>query len=182
MLTPKHRQFVAEYLVDLNATKAARRCGYSAKTAKQQGARLLTNVDVRAAIQRGQARKLDKVDLTADRVLEELARVAFGNLQDLVTATGADIPLHQLPRAVAAALASREVVMKNAAAGDDKIDRVLKVKMVDKVPALGLLARHFALLVDRVQVTGEVSLGEKIAAARARGAALRAARTGGKKG
>ena len=138
----------------------------------------MSNAVVKAAIRRAQARTLGKLELTAEHVLQELARVAFSTVQDHFDRRGALIPLHKLPPAAAAAIASYEIVLKNATAGDDKIDRVLKIKRDDKVPALGLLARHFALLVDRVEVSGVVTLGEKIAAARARGAALRAERAG----
>jgi phage terminase small subunit len=178
-LTPKQQRFVDEYLVDLNATDAARRAGYSAKTAEQQGPRLLGNVGVQAAIQRQQAKRVDKTGLTADRVLEEYRRLGFSNVQSLLDADGNLRPLHELPAEVAAAISSVEVVMKNAAAGDGKIDRVLKIKLWDKTRTLNDLARHFALLVDRVEVSGDLSLTAKIAAARQRGAQLLAERNGG---
>ena len=66
--------------------------------------------------------------------------------------------------------------MKNATAGDGKIDRVLKLRLWDKTKTLNDLARHFALLVDRVEISGDVSLTAKIAAARQRGAQLLAER------
>ena len=75
-LTDKQTRFVAEYLIDANATQAAIRCGYHAQTAHVQGSRLLRNVKVKAAIRRAQARTLGKLELTAERVLQELARVA----------------------------------------------------------------------------------------------------------
>ena len=81
-LTDKQQRFVAEYLIDANATQAAIRCGYHAKTAHVQGSRLLRNVKVKAAIRRAQARTLGKLELTAERVLQELARVAFSTVQD----------------------------------------------------------------------------------------------------
>jgi phage terminase small subunit len=178
-LTPKQQRFVAEYLVDLNATQAAIRAGYSPNGANVLACRLLTKANVAAAIQAGAARRLAKADLTADRTLEELAGVAFSNVQRLFTPTGDLIPVHELPPAVAASLASVEWVMKNATSGDGKVDRVLKIKMCDKVRGLELLAKHFALLVDRIEVSGDVSLTAKIAAARQRGAQLLAERNGG---
>lgn len=71
-LTPRQSRFVAEYLVDLNATQAAIRAGYSSKTAKQQGQRLLTNVDLAAAIAGGKAKQLADVGLSAETALEAL--------------------------------------------------------------------------------------------------------------
>lgn len=177
-LTPKQQRFVAEYLVDLNATAAARRAGYSPKCAEVEGPRLLGNVRVAKAVQAGAQQRLDRRGLTADRVLEEYRRLGFSNVQDLLDAAGNLRPLHELPAEVAAAISSIEVVMKNAAAGDGKIDRVLKIKLWDKTRTLNDLARHFALLVDRVEVSGDISLTAKIAAARERGAKLLAERNG----
>ena len=75
-LTDKQRTFVAEYLVDLNATQAAIRAGYSAKTANEQGARLLTNVSVAAAIAEAQAERAKKTQRTALDVLKDIQAVS----------------------------------------------------------------------------------------------------------
>lgn len=74
-LNPKKQAFVREYLVDLNATQAAIRVGYSAKTAKQQGSRLLTDVDVRAAVDAAQQDRSERTKVTADYVLTNLQEV-----------------------------------------------------------------------------------------------------------
>lgn len=71
-LTPKQAAFVAEYLVDLNATQAAIRAGYSRRTAKSQGQRLLTNVDVADAIKAGKEKRAERVELTQDYVLSTI--------------------------------------------------------------------------------------------------------------
>ena len=76
-LTPKQSAFVEEFAIDMNATQAAIRAGYSAKTAKEQATRLLSNVYVAAEIARGRAARSERTGITADRVLQELARVAF---------------------------------------------------------------------------------------------------------
>jgi phage terminase small subunit len=179
MMNPKRERFVAEYLVDLNATQAAIRAGYSPRTALQQGPRLLGDAGVQAAIRAGKGEALERTNLKADRVLRELGRVAFSDVRHLFTDDGGVIALRELPPAVSASIASVEVVLKNAAAGDGVVDRVLKIKLWDKNRALNDLARHFALLVDRVEVSGDVTLTAKIAAARARGAKLLKERNGG---
>lgn len=74
-LNPKQAAFVREYLVDLNATQAAVRVGYSEKTAKQQGSRLLTNADIRAAVDAAQQGRSERTKITADYVLENLQEV-----------------------------------------------------------------------------------------------------------
>lgn len=75
-LTPKQARFVDEYLLDLNATQAAIRAGYSENTAKQQGARLLTNVYVSAAVQAAQAKRSQRTEVTQDYVIKRLKREA----------------------------------------------------------------------------------------------------------
>lgn len=76
-LSAKHAKFVAEYLKDLNATQACIRAGYSKKTAKQQGSRLLTNAAVRAAVDAKGEKLLEKADVTSERIVGEFARYAF---------------------------------------------------------------------------------------------------------
>lgn len=71
-LTPKQAAFVREYLIDLNATQAAIRAGYSEKTAYSQGQRLLKNAEVQAAIAKAQAQRAKRLQLTADDVLKGL--------------------------------------------------------------------------------------------------------------
>ena len=75
-LTDKQARFVAEYLVDSNATQAAIRAGYSEKTAHSQGPRLLDNVEVKAALAAKQNRVLEKLELTAEKVLSDIDRIA----------------------------------------------------------------------------------------------------------
>lgn len=74
-LSPKQQRFVAEYLIDSNATQAAIRAGYSAKTAKQIGSRLLTNVDVKAGLKAKQAKITDKLEITATDLLRDVLDV-----------------------------------------------------------------------------------------------------------
>ncbi len=75
-LTEKQEQFVREYLIDLNATQAAIRAGYSVKTAYRIGANLLQKSSVREAIEKAQAERAKRVELTADYVLDGLREVA----------------------------------------------------------------------------------------------------------
>ena len=76
-LTPKQERFVEEYLVDLNATKAAERAGYSARTANEQGARLLANVSVQEAIQAAKAKRAKKIAVSAEDVLRGVIEVTM---------------------------------------------------------------------------------------------------------
>jgi phage terminase small subunit len=175
-LNPKQQRFVAEYLVDLNATQAAIRAGYSAKTAEQQGPRLLGNVEIATAVAAGKSRQLETADLSAARVLEELRRLAFSNVLDLFDEHGNLRPIHTLTREQAACIASLEVIKKNAEAGDGKIDTVHKVKVWDKTRVLEMCAKHFALLTDVVKLTDDATNIQRLIEGRKRAAAARAAR------
>jgi len=75
-MTPRQQRFVDEYLVDLNATQAAIRAGYSARTANEQGTRLLANASIAAAVQSAQQSRSDRVQITQDDVLRGLRREA----------------------------------------------------------------------------------------------------------
>jgi phage terminase small subunit len=80
-LTAKQQRFVSEYLIDLNATQAAIRAGYSPETAYSQGARLLKNVEVEAAIAEAQGRRAERARKSADDVEDELESIAFMDLE-----------------------------------------------------------------------------------------------------
>jgi len=108
-LTPKQERFVAEYLIDLNATQAAIRTGYSAKTAASQGARLLKQSGVARAVQTAQQARAVRTEITQDRVLQELARIAFFDIRRLYRADGSMKDPCELDADTAAALASIEV-------------------------------------------------------------------------
>lgn len=81
-LTPKQRRFIDEYLIDLNATQAAIRAGYSQKTADRIGPELLGKTCVQAAIQGAMSKRQKRTGITQDKVLEEIGKVAFHDAGD----------------------------------------------------------------------------------------------------
>ena len=81
-LTPKQKVFATEYLIDLNATQAAIRAGYSKRTAHSQGPRLLDNVEVKREIQELGAKRSERCKITSDEVLQEIAKIAFVDLEE----------------------------------------------------------------------------------------------------
>lgn len=143
-LTPKQERFVAEYLIDLNATQAATRAGYSAKTANEQGARLLANVSVRSALQEAMERRTKRLEATADDVLREITRLAMFDPADLTNVKGPE-DIKALPEDVRRAIVGWSW---------DRQGR-FTVKMV-KEGALDMLGRHHGLFKDRVEHTGTV--------------------------
>lgn len=159
-MTPKQERFVEEYLIDLNATQAAIRAGYSEKTADQQGHQLLKKTSVAAAIEKARAEQSRRTRVTADDVIRELARVGLSDVRKLVTEAGTLKAVADLDDDTAAAVASVEVV-----SGDDGV-KTHKIKLWDKGSALTQLGRHFKLFTDRVE--GDMTLYDRLADARKR--------------
>lgn len=161
-LTPKQARFVSEYLVDLNATQAAIRAGYSEKTADRAGPALLGKTWVAQAIESGKARLSKRTAATADRVIQELAAIAFHDSRRLYRDDGTLKEPHELDDETAAVLAGLEVEQLFEGRGESRtlVGRLHKVKRWDKTKALELLARHFGMLSDQlnVKVAGAVSI------------------------
>ena len=153
-LTPKQKCFVEEYLVDLNATQAAIRAGYSERTADVQGPRLLGNVRVRDALQEAFQKRSKRTDITADRVLQEYARIGFGDIREVVEWEADKVtmkPSEDLTDDVAAAIGE----VQQTSNGD------LKVKLHSKVTALDAMAKHLGMFVDRHQVEHSGEIGPR---------------------
>lgn len=156
-LTPKQERFVAEYLIDLNAKRAATAAGYSAKTAEQQGYQLLHHPSVAAAIAAKREKLAEKLELSAERVLTELMLMGFANMLDYITpqADGtAIVDLSKLTRDQAAAIS--EVRVDVTASGDDDARETVKkvtFKLADKRGSLELLGKHLGLFPNKVDVT-----------------------------
>lgn len=81
-LTARQQAFVAEYLIDLNATKAAERAGYSKKTAGKQGTQLLAKPSISEAIEEAKKARQRRTEITQDKVIEEIAKYAFKDASD----------------------------------------------------------------------------------------------------
>jgi phage terminase small subunit len=163
-LTNRQALFIAEYLKDFNATQAAIRAGYSKRSAKQEGSRLLTNDDVQRIVKGKIAAQLAEVEASPERILLELARLAFAN-------PGIK-PVEEWTEAEQASIIGVEYLLKNAEAGDGKIDRVLKIKREGKTKPLELLAKIRGMITDKkIEVEINVNTIEaRLNAARARAA------------
>lgn len=153
-LNPKQTRFVAEYLVDLNAAQAAIRAGYSQKTARHIGNRLLTNVHVAEAVRAGQMAREKRTHITQDRVLQELARLAFFDIRQLYHADGRLKAPHELDDDTAAAVAQLESIEEYAGRGEDReaIGTTKKAKTFSKDAALTLAMRHLGMLNDKLTI------------------------------
>ena len=140
-LNEKQKRFVDEYLVDLDATKAAIRAGYAPKTAAQAGYKLVHKSLVSAAIARAQEERSRRTGITADRVLRELARIAFADPGKVINFETAEVlpDLTADDRAVIAGIKIKTV------AGDNGTMTEREVKFYDKLKALDMLAKHLGL-------------------------------------
>jgi len=151
-LTPKQAAFVKEYLIDKNATQAAIRAGYSARTADRIGPELLGKTCVEAEVNRNLIKQQERTEVTADRVLRELASIAFADTRKLYREDGSIKSPGELDDRTASALAGIDTEERNDEDGYRAYTR--KVKQWDKVKALELLGKHLGLYPTR----GSVSL------------------------
>jgi phage terminase small subunit len=152
-LNARQSAFVEEYLVDLNATQAAIRAGYSEATAKQQGSRLLTNVNVQAAIQEARAKRSKRTEITQDAVIEELAKIGFANMADYMKVGRDGDPVlnwSELTRDQAAALSEVSVEDFVDGRGEDAREvRRVKFKLGDKRRSLVDIGKHLGMFSTR---------------------------------
>lgn len=149
-LTDAQRAFVAEYLVDKNATQAAIRAGYSKHSAKQQGTRLLSYASVRAAIDQALAEQRSRTLVTADAVVRELAKLAFIDPRKFFAEDGSLLPVTELDDDAAAALAGMDVVVTTDS-DTGEVTRTHKVKFTDKRAALVDLGKHLGIFDQKNQ-------------------------------
>ena len=164
-LTDRQRAFIDEYLLDLNATKAAVRAGYAPSHASNAGFDLRKHPLVSAEIARRQAERAQHSHITEQQVLLEIARLAFNDPRQAFDANGALLPVQDWPDNLAAAVASVKVLESKSADGS-VVGEVKEIKFWDKGKQLELAARHLGLLKDRLEISTPV--GQMIKAARAR--------------
>lgn len=148
-ITPKQKRFADEYLIDLNATQAAIRAGYSPKAASEGGYHLLRNPKVAAYIEARQAVLAERTGITQERVLTALAEVGFGDIRGFFDASGNLRAIPDLSPAQAAMLAGFEVA--TSVSEDEGVTRTAKIKMTDRLRALELMGKHLGMFADRVK-------------------------------
>lgn len=148
ILTPRQQRFVDEFLVDLNGRQAAIRAGYSPKSADQQAGRLLSYAKVKAALEKGKTERRAKTRITAERVLEELAKLAFVDPRDFFDADGNLIPIAELGDDTATGLAGLDIAVHHG--GDGEVTKAAKIKFADKWAAFVDLCKHLGLFAARM--------------------------------
>lgn len=148
-LTAKQEAFVQEYQVDLNQTQAAIRAGYKAKSAAQIACELMKKPAVKEAIDMAMAERAGRTGVNVDRVIRELARIAFVKPTDVINPDSATIKADAEDDDLAAVAS---VKVKEVTGDFDSIER--EVKLYDKNKALELLGKHLGMFSDKLQITG----------------------------
>ncbi|EGK71919.1 Bacteriophage terminase small subunit [Methyloversatilis universalis FAM5] len=161
-LTPRQQRFVDEYLIDLNATQAATRAGYSAKTAASQGERLLRNVDVAAAIAAAKKARTERTEVDADYVLKRMIEIDQMDVLDIMDDDMAIKPVSEWPKVWRQYLSGFDLAEMFEGRGEQRemIGILKKIKWPDKVKNLELLGRHFGMFKDKVEHSGEIKTPE----------------------
>jgi phage terminase small subunit len=152
--------FAHEYVVDLNGSRAAIAAGYSEKGAHVRASELLRNRKVKDLIDQLTAERAKKLGLSADRILEELGRMAFANMLDYVgVQEGGDayVDLSKLTREQAASIQEITVDEYTEGRGDQarQVKRT-RFKLADKRGSLELLGKHLKMFTDKIEHGGEV--------------------------
>lgn len=136
-MTPKQQRFVDEYLIDLNATQAAIRAGYSAHTAGKIGPQLLGKTGIRTALRARQDALQERAGVRQEQVIAELAAIAFANIGDYIESDEAGErlrPLSELTHAQVQAIADAR-----------QFKTGFRLRLHPKMQALEMLARHLGI-------------------------------------
>ena len=161
-MTPKQKMFVKEYLIDLNATQAAIRAGYSAKTANEQGCRLLANVKIADAIEKAQGERVAKIGIDAEYVLNRLVEIDQMDVLDIMDEKMAIKPVSEWPKVWRQYLSGFDLAEMFEGTGDDRamVGILKKIKWPDKTKNLELLGKHINVQAfkDRVEQTGSMDI------------------------
>ena len=172
-ITNQQARFVEYYVQSLNATQAAIKAGYSAKTAHVLGYQLLQNPLVSAAISQVSEKRSQNIGLTTERLLQEAMRLAFFDIRKLVDGDGNPIPIQQLDDDTAAAIQGLELATEKSRDDDGNVTVVRKYKIADKNSAIERLFKHKGLFkADNDQSNPGNAMAQMLAELSARGSRL----------
>ena len=148
-------KFVEEYIKSPNATDAAIRAGYSEKTARSQGSRLLTNVDIQNAIQEAKAERQERTKIDADYVLRRLVEIDQMDVLDIMDDQMKIRPVNEWPKVWRQYVVNLENLELSDGEGCFK-----KIKWPDKVKNLELLGKHVSVgaFKDRIEHSGQLEI------------------------
>ncbi len=153
-MTVKQKRFVEEYLLDLNATQAAIRAGYSADTAEQIGYQLLQKTSVSNEVAKAMAERSKRTGINQDRVLQELAKIGFAKITDVVDPETAKIKQDASEDDLACI---QSIKIKPNEWGTER-----EVKLYDKKGALVDIGKHLGLFKDKLELDADMELNISI--------------------
>lgn len=145
-MTKKQKRFIEEYLIDLNATQAAIRAGYSPDSAGQIGEQNLKKLEIANAIAKAMAERSRRTGINQDRVLTELAKIGFAKITDVIDPKTATIKENASEDDLACI---QSVKIKPNEWGTER-----EIKLCDKRAALELIGRHLGMWNDKLQING----------------------------
>lgn len=156
-MTDKQKLFCDEYLKDFNATRAYKEAYPSCKkdaTARVNGCKLLTNTNIAEYIEQQKELLKSKMEITQERVLKEMARIAFGDIRKLYNESGELKNIQDLDDDTAAIITSIESTEEFDGYGQDReqIGWTKKVKTADKTKALDMLGKYFGMFKEKVEL------------------------------
>lgn len=146
-LNDRQNRFCEEYIKDLIGDLAAVRAGYSKKTARIIASRLLTQVNIQLRIKELMEKRSKRTEITADKVLKELAKIGFADLKDYMSWNDEKITIIDSEKVDASAVSEvmyteTTIPQKN---GDDIVKVQKKIKLYDKVAALTKIGEHLGM-------------------------------------
>ena len=157
MLTDKQEAFCRQYIIDLNASKAAVRAGYSERTAGAIGSENLTKPEIQARITELREEAMKRAELTADMIIEELRSLGFWNIQDFLNQDNSITDLVDLPRDTTRPIVGIKVKQSFIPQEDSEPIREVttELKLVDKRGALVDLGKHLGIFKADNEQKGE---------------------------
>nr|DAK45868.1 MAG TPA: Terminase small subunit [Caudoviricetes sp.] len=164
MLTEKQKRFVEEYLIDMNGARAARAAGYSESAARETASRLLKTPEVAQAIRKARESLSERTEITQDWVLQRWAAIADVDKRAFFDDAGRLRPVSEWTREMALAVDGLDVTETD---GEIAV-KISKLKLSSSKAALDSIARHLGMFKDKVEVSVDETLAERIARAKAR--------------
>ena len=158
-MTNKQKRFADEYLIDCNATQAAIRAGYKRSEYTDTNAnKLLENTSVAEAIEKAMAERSKRTGINQDRVVEELAKLAFVNAADVIDVNTATVLKDAKPEDLACI---QSVKVKKTTKGKDTIEE-REVRFYDKKDSLVQLGKHLGMFKDKLELEADMELNVNI--------------------
>lgn len=164
MLNEKQKRFVEEYLIDMNGARAARAAGYSESAARETASRLLKTPEVAEAVRKARASLSERTEITQDWVLQRWAAIADVDKRAFFDDAGRLRPVSEWTREMVLAVDGLDVTETEG----EITAKVSKLKLSSSKAALDSIARHLGMFKDKVEVSVDETLAERIARAKAR--------------